>query len=81
MPGPVSDGFDPEFGTAANADIVREAIKAEADAISALLGPQLKNILEVCGGPEGDRIDTFLPKTERSLRIIRFALNYAMDVI
>lgn len=79
MPGPVSDSYDPEFGTSYNAYLVRKAIQNESQKITGILGPDLKEILSVVDGAEGKHHNLLI--TERSLRIIRFALNYAADVI
>ena len=81
MPGPVSDAYDPEFGTAANAAEVHEAIRKLRDRASDALGTEeLKNILEVARGKNG-KDKTLLIRNERELRILRFALNRAMESI
>lgn len=79
MPGPVSDSFNPEFGTGANRDLVADAIRHQVKKINKILGPQLKNIVSVCEGKSGQAITVIL--TEKELRVIRFALNYTLDVI
>ncbi|MDR3639274.1 MAG: hypothetical protein P4L84_36065 [Isosphaeraceae bacterium] len=79
MPGPVSDSYDPEFGTGHNAYLVRKALQDMSAEITAKLGPELHDILDVVNGPPGKPFALTLP--ERKLRIIRFALNYAVDVI
>lgn len=76
MPGPVSDSFDPEFGTAANADEVRNAIEQVRVRLGRDLG-ELKNIVEVVHGEGGGWQRWRL--TERERRIIRFALNRALE--
>lgn len=81
MPGPVSDSYDPEFGTGANAQEVAEAIRALRDRASKALGTEeLKNILEVIRGKNG-KDKTLLIRNERELRILRFALNRALESI
>ena len=77
-PGPVSDSYDPEFGTGANAADVREAIKAATEkiAFAANLG-DLKNIVQVVHGKAG-RL-TGITFSEKEWRVIRFALNRALE--
>jgi hypothetical protein len=82
MPGPVSDSFDPEFSTAANAGDVSEAIKAVRDQITAKVfrGDQtLKYIVGVVHGKAG-RL-TAMSLSEKDWRVIRFCLNRALDSI
>lgn len=80
MPGPVSDSFDVEFGTGANADEVRNAIKSIVDMVDERLGPELKYIVEVVyAGPKGKKFKITL--TENQLRVIRFGLLRALDSI
>jgi hypothetical protein len=82
MPGPVSDAYDPEFSTVANADLVREAIEVQRDRITTLLGPKLKNIIDVVNMDPSRKEKSFTLKlTERDLRVIRFALNRALETI
>jgi hypothetical protein len=78
MPGPVSDSYDPEFGTGANADDVRTAIEAVVARIAEELGPGLRNIVEIVHeGPEGPAHPPLF--TENELRVIRFGLNRALE--
>jgi len=79
MPGPVSDSYDPEFSTGANAADVRDAIKQTVEQIGKYLGPELKYIVDVAQGPEGKRTKFLL--SERDMRIIRFGLNRALETI
>ena len=79
MPGPVSDSYDPEFSTGANADDVRDAIKDIVDQLGKYLGPELKYIVSVAQGPEGKR--TKFALSERDMRVIRFGLNRALESI
>ena len=79
MPGPVSDSYDPEFGTGANADEVREAIERLSARVGELLGPQLHDIVGVVQGKAGPTHTLRL--SERELRIIRFGLNRAAETI
>lgn len=79
MPGPVSDSYDPEFGTGYNAYQVANAIRGVIDRATELLGPDLKNIVEVAQGEPGRTIEATL--TERDWRIIRFGLTRALETI
>jgi hypothetical protein len=82
MPGPVSDSYDPEFSTGSNRQDVADAIKALRDRASKALGTEeLKNILEVVHGKNGNTKATLLIRNERELRILRFALNRALESI
>lgn len=85
MPGPVSDSYDPEFSTGSRATAVREAIMTQRDKFTKVLGDKLLPIVDIandefeCTLPPGaSRRFTF---TEREMRIIRFALNRAIDSI
>lgn len=55
MPGPVSDSYDPEFGTGSNANDVRYAIGQVVKKIEvqALMNKPVKNIVEVVHGGTG----------------------------
>jgi hypothetical protein len=78
MPGPVSDSSDPEFGTGSNAAAVHDAIvQVREYLVTARLGAALQNIVEVVDGPQGKSYAVVL--TVRELRIIRFALNRALE--
>jgi len=79
MPGPVSDSYDPEFGTSSNCQLVKDEIKKQVDKIGELLGPRLKYIVSVCEGPQGK--GKTLRLTEKELRVIRFALNRALETL
>jgi hypothetical protein len=78
-PGPVSDSYDPEFGTAENASIVHDAVKSQADRISKLLGPRLLNIVEVVRDENTLQTKHSLTFSEQELRVIRFGLNRALE--
>ena len=74
MPGPVSDSYDPEFSTGANAADVREAARETAQRVTDIIGSdQLKNIVAVVHGEPGRMFAGKL--SEREWRIIRFCLN------
>jgi len=81
MPGPVSDSFDPEFGTGENADFVRTAIEAVRTRVCRGLPDELRNIVEVAreGPRRGKRLAVLLTENER--RVLRFALNRALESI
>lgn len=78
-PGPVSDSYDPEFGTGANAHDVAAAIRIVRGRLSRLLGKKLKNIVEIAQGPAGPRHELIL--SERDLRVIRFCLDRATESV
>lgn len=80
MPGPVSDSYDPEFSTQANASRVREAIERQVAWITKQIGPGLQNIVEVVDGPSGKRMPA-RRWSEREARIIRFALLRALETL
>ena len=80
MPGPVSDALDPEWGTAANADEIREALTAAHREVSAVLG--WRDPLYILDLVRSD-LPTPIPATltERQWRLIRFALERAGESI
>ncbi len=78
MPGPVSDSYDPEFGTGANAEAVREAVREVRQRVTDAIGSDLlQNIVEVARGAPGPSFAVRL--SERELRILRFCLNRALE--
>lgn len=79
MPGPVSDSYDPEFGTGANAADVAAALRGVIDRATELLGEERKYIVQVAQGEPGRTIEANL--TERDWRIIRFGLERALETI
>jgi hypothetical protein len=79
MPGPVSDSYDPEFGTGANAADVADAIKEVKGILDKKLGPKLQNIVAIAQSKNGT--PTQMRLTERQLRIIRFCLNRSIESI
>jgi len=79
VPGPVSDSYDPEFGTGANAREVAEAMREVLARVGHPLGPGLHPILQVVRGPNGKRRS--MAFSERDLRIIRFGLHRALESI
>jgi hypothetical protein len=80
MPGPVSDSYDPEFGTGDNATAVRDGLAPIVAAIEQRLGPKLKDIVAVARSRNGKPYRG-MPFSERELRLIRFACLRAMDTI
>lgn len=79
MPGPVSDSYDPEFGTAAVAGEVREAMAKMHESLGEIIGGLPEPILEVVR--RGHRGGITATLDERSWRILRFACEYAKDCI
>jgi hypothetical protein len=78
MPGPVSDSYDPEFSTGENAKDVRDAIVEVRDKLAFGLG-ELQYIVSVIHGNPGALKTVRL--SERELRVVRFALNRALETI
>lgn len=80
MPGPVSDSYDPEFGTGARAADVREALEEIDRSITETLGPALLDIVGVANSPafvdDGQAVFG-----ERDLRLIRFAVRRVLESI
>ncbi len=79
MPGPISDSYDPEFGTSTRAAIVATAIAEVRDRITKEIGVELRHIVPVCESTNGQM--SSIEFTERELRIIRFSLNRALESI
>ncbi len=78
MPGPVSDSYDPEFGTGENASVVGEAVRAVRQRITDVIGSDtLKDIVSVASGEPGPSFTATL--SEREWRLIRFGLNRALE--
>ncbi len=77
MPGPVSDSYDPVWGTAANADVVRDALKKVRDKLAANIGGPPKFILDVARQSNGV-FQTYI-FSERELRLLRFAIGVALE--
>lgn len=80
MPGPVSDSYDPEFGTGADAGDVRDAVQSVIDRIGARLGPELKNIVMVAQN-RGAILTGEIRFNEREMRLIRFGLLRTLESI
>lgn len=79
MPGPVSDSYDPEFGTGAAAHEVRTALETARTWLGKSIGSEPKDIVQVVRGDEGD--DRHLVLSERDLRILRFSVSRALETL
>lgn len=79
MPGPVSDSYDPEFGTSSNIEILEEEIQRVRDKITYELGSDLKHIIDVCYNVRNSPLP--ISFGEKDLRIIRFCLDRAKESI
>jgi hypothetical protein len=84
-PGPVSDSYDPEFGTGANAHDVAEAIRDVRVFVTSYIGSD--ELLPIVALARNDDAKHPLNKpvhvglTERQLRIIRFCLDRSLESI
>lgn len=78
-PGPVSDSYDPEFGTAANAEEIRDALKKLYCTVSSILKdePPMQILDLVKAEHLNNSIQARL--TEKEWRLIRFALERAQE--
>lgn len=72
MPGPVSDSYDAEFGTRANAHAVQNGLDEVVAMITRMLGPALRNIVEVADAENGPKLALRL--SARQWRLVRFGL-------
>lgn len=80
MPGPVSDSYDPEWGTAANGQKIKNNLAAIYDRVSRILGGrQPMFILDLVDAGLYTKMSATL--TERQWRIIRFALERAIESV
>lgn len=80
MPGPVSDAYDPEWGTSANAEDIRQALAGVYRVVSAALGdrpPQF--VLDLVRAQDGPAVTATL--SEKQWRLIRFALERAGESV
>ena len=78
MPGPVSDSYDPEWGTSSKAEEIAEAVREQYDGISKILeGAEPVDIRSLVH--ERDKRSTVFQicLTEWQLRILRFACERA----
>ena len=75
MPGPISDSYDPEFGTGANAAEIKNAVGAMYNELGKIIGGPPQYILNVVRGEDGPIIVALFTKKE--WRILRFACERA----
>lgn len=83
MPGPVSDSYDPEWGTSANGDEIRSALDAVYEKLTKTLGNMAPMpILELVGSTERRLQDGITARlTEKEWRLLRFAVERARESI
>ena len=80
MPGPISDSYDPEWGSSSNvAEIVEILDEVYAKVANILGGQPPMFILDLVKADLPEPIDAIL--TTKEWRIIRFALERARDSI
>lgn len=80
MPGPVSDSYDPEFGTGENASRIREALGEVYERVSVVLGKRKPlYVLRLVDSSLPKRITATL--SEKEWHLIRFALERATESI
>lgn len=78
MPGPVSDSYDPEWGTGFNRDQIDTALEGVYRKVSRVLGDEPPiYILELVDAKLPERLNAVL--TEKEWRLIRFALERARE--
>lgn len=82
MPGPVSDSYDPEWGTSANREQISNNLKAVHSLVSLILGGkkpiyigELVQRKDIDEKPMPNRWEL----TEKQWRLIRFALERANE--
>lgn len=92
MPGPVSDSYDPEWGTRANAAEIEDAIQEVYDKISEIIRMPPLHIFDILVNKDilsnkslaktnDGYLDNILSISEYDWRIIRFALERAKESI
>ena len=79
MPGSVSDSYDPEWSTGANASDIEAALKDMHAALGSYIKSPPKYILDVVHGDEGPMITATF--SEKCWRVLRFACERAADCI
>jgi hypothetical protein len=79
MPGPVSDSFDPEWGTTANGELVRESIQEMHGVLGKIIGLPPLPILDVVTREPGPLLAAELSETQ--WRILRFACERAAESV
>lgn len=80
MPGPVSDSYDPEFSTSANAQEIIDALNEVYERLTDILGG--KEPMYILNLVRSDLKSLHSAKlTEREWRLLRFAVERARDSI
>lgn len=80
MPGPVSDSFDPEWGTSSNRAEIDEALENVYNKLSTILEHQVPiYILDLVERDDLNLIDYTANLTEKEWRLLRFALERARE--
>jgi hypothetical protein len=80
MPGPVSDSYDPEWGTADNGGLIADALRSVYEHVTKILdGKPPKYILDLLQEDMCQQIHATL--TEKEWRLIRFALERAEESV
>jgi hypothetical protein len=79
MPGPVSDSYDPEFGTGEAAAEFREHLQELHRQVGSIIGSPPIDFRKLPNQPPGPKRDASF--CERDWRFIRFALETAADCI
>ncbi len=78
MPGPVSDSYDPEWGTSANAAEIHEALEGVYDRLTGILGGKTPMyILDLVTADLPLPVSATL--TEKEWRLMRFAVERARE--
>lgn len=80
MPGPVSDSFDPEWGTSANANDIIEELRRMHRILGEAIGSPPRYILDIVADEDAGR-EIRLSLRENDLRILRFACERASESI
>lgn len=83
MPGPVSDSYDPEWGTGANAAEISEALDAVYKRLTKILGGQPPMYILDLVRSEFRNLNYQIPAslTAKEWRLLRFAVERARDSI
>ena len=82
MPGAVSESYDPEWGTRANAEPIINAVDAMYDRVSGILGHRIPMDIRQLATMEDElTIPIAATLTEWEWRIIRFSLERAGESI
>lgn len=79
MPGPMSDSYDPEWGTSANGEEIREAVQEMYDHLSGLIKKPPLYVLDLVRKRDELTTEHVAGLTEWQWRILRFACERALD--